>query len=149
MSIYQRLKDDHRDVKHFLKELDEKSARASKSKSALFDELKQMVTAHARAEEKVFYDTLKSSKTAHNLALEGYEEHHVVDALLQEMSQLSSGDDQWQAKLSVVTENLEHHIKEEEEEIFPNARKILSDKQAEELGEAFTAEKSKYLSTAG
>jgi len=149
MSIYQRLKDDHRDVKHLLQELDGKSARASKPKSALFDELKQMVTAHARAGEKVFYDTLRSSKAAHDLALEGYEEHHVVDALLHEMSQLSLGDDQWQAKLSVVTENLEHHIKEEEEEIFPKARKILSDKQAKELGEAFTAEKSKYLSTAG
>jgi hemerythrin superfamily protein len=75
-------------------------------------------------------------------------EHHVVETLLQEMSQLSSGDDQWQAKLSVVTENLEHHIKEEEEEIFPKAQTIISDEQAEELGEAFTAEKSKHLSTA-
>jgi hypothetical protein len=102
-----------------------------------------------RAEEKVFYDTIKACKAAHDLALEGYEEHDVVETLLQEMSQLSSGDDQWQAKLSVVAENLEDHIKEEEEgEIFQKAKKILSDEQAEELGEAFTAEKSKHLSTA-
>jgi hemerythrin HHE cation binding domain-containing protein len=71
MSIYQRLKDDHRDVKHLLTQLDEKSSR-SKLKSALFEELKQMVIAHARAEEKVFYDTLKASKAAHDLVLEGY-----------------------------------------------------------------------------
>lgn len=61
MSIYQRLKDDHRDLKHLLTQLDEKSSR-SKLKSALFEELKQMVIAHARAEEKVFYDTLKAAR---------------------------------------------------------------------------------------
>lgn len=54
MSIYQLLKDDHRDVKQLLRQLDEKSTRASKSKRALFDELKQMVIAHFRAEQKVF-----------------------------------------------------------------------------------------------
>lgn len=145
MSIYDELRQDHRRVKDSLSKLSAMSPRAAKSRERAFEELKALVTAHSRAEEKVFYETLKGEKTTKDLALEGREEHHVVDVIMREMSRLSPRDDQWTAKLSVLKENLEHHIDEEEKEIFAKARSVLDGQAAERLGEQFTREKSRRL----
>lgn len=148
MSIYDELKTDHEKAKALLSELAESSPRASKAKEKLFEELKAAMTAHSRAEEKIFYDAIKTAKEAKDDALEGYEEHHVVDVLFREISRLSPGDERWKAKMTVLKENIEHHIKEEEGDIFAKARTILSDEEAEDLGEKFAAEREKRLAKA-
>ncbi len=145
MTIYEELTHDHDEVRALLAEISEMSSRATKSKERSFEKLKALMTAHSRAEEKVFYDALKSAAAAKDDALEGYEEHHVVDVLLREIARLTPGDDRWKAKFSVLRETIEHHAQEEETEIFDKARGILSDDDAEKLGEKFLATRDKLV----
>jgi Hemerythrin HHE cation binding domain len=147
MSIYDELKADHDKAKSVLQELLE-SKQPSRSKQKIFEELKRELTVHFRAEEKVFYNRIKEEKEAKDSVLEGNEEHHMADLLLKEISRLGPSDERWKAKLTVLKEAVEHHIEEEESEIWSEAREILSDEEADEIGEAFAAEKEKRLAKA-
>ena len=124
-------------------------SRASTSKVKLFEEMKAALTAHSRAEEKVFYEAMKPDKSAHVSVLEGCEEHHVADLLLREIARLSPSNEKWAAKFTVLKENVEHHVEEEEGEIWAKARAMFDDTKAQELGQAFVAEKEKHLSKVG
>jgi hemerythrin superfamily protein len=86
-------------------------------------------------EEEVLYPALKSHPKARDLALEGYEEHHVVDTILAELEQTPPSDEQWGAKFKVAKENLEHHIEEEETQMFPKARNAFSEDELEQMGQ--------------
>jgi hemerythrin superfamily protein len=147
--IYDELKKDHDQVKEMMTRIEEMSSRTSTSKVKLFEEMKAALTAHVRAEEKVFYDAIEREKSAHDSALEGYEEHHVADLLMREISRLAPSDEKWRAKFAVLKENVEHHVEEEEGEIWAKAREILNEAEAQQLGEAFVAEKEKLLAKAG
>lgn len=149
MLIYNELKKDHDQVKEMMTRIEEMSSRASTSKVRLFEEMKAALTAHLRAEEKVFYDALKREKGAHNSALEGWEEHHVADVLMREIARLSPNDEKWTAKFTVLKETVEHHVQEEEGEIWAQAQAIFDEARAQDLGEAFVAEKEKLLAKAG
>lgn len=145
MSIYEELKRDHDQVRALLAEIAEMSSRASKGKEKHFETLKEMMTVHSRAEEKVFYAALKSDAETKDDAIEGYEEHHVVDLLMREIARLDPSDERWKAKFSVLKETIEHHAEEEESEIFGKAREVLSVEDAEELGEKFLGAKERLL----
>lgn len=147
MSIYDELKADHDKAKSVLQQLSE-MPRPSKAKAKMFEELKLDLTVHFRAEEKCFYGRLKEDKGAKATILEGDEEHHLADLLLRELSRLEPGDERWKAKLKVLRESVEHHIEEEEGEIWAQAREILSDEEADEIGEEFLAEKEKRMARA-
>ena len=149
MTIYDELKKDHDQVQEMMTRIGGMSARATTSKLNLFEEMKAALTAHVRAEEKIFYDVIKQDKGAHDSTLEGYEEHHVADLLMREISRLPPSDEKWTAKFTVLKENVEHHVEEEEGEIWAKAREILNEAKAQELGEAFVSEKKKLLARAG
>jgi hemerythrin superfamily protein len=145
MSIYDELKSDHDKVRAVLAEISDMSEKASKRREKAFLQLKEMMTAHSRAEERIFYTALKEFEETKADALEGYEEHHVVDVLLREIARLDPGDERWKAKFTVLKENIEHHAHEEEGEIFTAARKVLSDEEAEEMAEKFVAARDRLL----
>jgi hypothetical protein len=149
MIIYDELKKDHDQVKEMMTRIEGLSPRASASKVKLFQEMKAALTAHLRAEEKVFYDAMKPDKSARVSALEGFEEHHVADVLMREISRLSPSNEKWTAKFTVLKENVEHHVEEEEGEIWAKARAMFDDARGRELGQAFVAEKEKQLSKVG
>jgi hypothetical protein len=146
-TIFARLEADHNEIRELLKTLCATTTRAGKRRAQLFDRLKRLVTAHARAEEAVLYDVLKIKRPTRAETLEGYVEHHMADILLLEMSRTPPTDDQWTAKLSVLRENLEHHLGEEERGLFRDGRKALSESQAETLGTAFVTAKARRLAT--
>jgi len=85
-------------------------------------------------EETFFYPQLKKEEAARDLILEGYQEHHVMDVLIEEISALKPSDEAWQPKLKVLRENTEHHIEEEEGELFPKVRKIWNTAKREQVG---------------
>ena len=89
---------------------------------------------HERIEEEVFYPALKEHPKARDIALEGYEEHHVVDEIMGELEATDVTDETWSAKFKVMKENIEHHIEEEEGEMFKQARQIFDDAELEDLG---------------
>ena len=134
MNAITLLKQDHEDVKKMLSELDDTTERAVKTREQTFTKLKADLEVHEAIEEDIFYPALKDHPKTKEIALEGYEEHHVVDTVMGEMLNLPVSDETWTAKFSVMKENLEHHIEEEEGEMFKQARQVFDDAELEDLG---------------
>ena len=125
------LKEQHDEAKQLFKQLEK--AEGAKA-SQLWSELKTKLTRHEELEEKYFYPELRKSKTTEELTLEAYQEHHVMDLLIEEISALKPTDEAFQPKVTVLQENTEHHIEEEEHELFPKVRKIWDVKKRTEVG---------------
>lgn len=134
MDAIELLESDHRRLEDLLKKGEETTARAVKGRRELLDTITNELNAHELIEEKVFYPALKSHPAAKEIVLEGYQEHHVADLLVKELHGLAKSDERWGPKLKVLKENIEHHIEEEEDSMFPTARSVLSRADLEELG---------------
>ncbi|MGI8928688.1 MAG: hemerythrin domain-containing protein [Candidatus Limnocylindrales bacterium] len=134
MDALKLLKQDHELVKKMLAEGEETTERADKTRTELFARLKSELEIHERIEEEVLYPALRDHPKSKEIAYEAYEEHHVVDEILAELEMTPTDDPKWAAKFMVAKENLEHHIEEEEGEMFPKARQILSDEELDEMG---------------
>jgi DNA-binding FrmR family transcriptional regulator len=114
-----------------------------KRKLDVFRRIKSELDLHTHIEETIFYPALEKREETHDLTLEAYEEHKVVKTLLAELAAAKSATDEWQAKAKVLRENLEHHVDEEEDELFDKADDALSDEEIEVLGERMAAEKAR------
>lgn len=145
MDAFELLKEDHKKVSGIFEKLEPTTERGVKTREELFAQLKQELDVHAQIEETILYPVLKESKETEDITLEAYEEHHVVKQLLAELEELPKDDESWGAKLTVLKENVEHHVEEEEGEMFKDARKVLSQEQIEELGTKLEAAKQQQL----
>jgi hypothetical protein len=134
MDALSLLKADHDKVKKMLAEGEQTTERGEKTRTELFGKLKAEMALHERIEEEIFYPALKEHPKAKELALEGYEEHHVVDEIMGELEATDVGDETWGAKFKVMKENIEHHISEEEGEMFKQARQVFDGDELERLG---------------
>ena len=143
------LKNDHDKVKGIMSELEPTTERAEKTRTELFAKLKMELTVHEIIEEEIFYPTLKQHPKAKEIVLEGYEEHNVVDTLMGELEALPVTDETWGAKASVMIENLEHHIEEEEGEMFQKARQVFDRQELEDLGKAMETRKAEAMREQG
>ena len=128
------LKTDHDKVKELLTELESTTERAVKTRAELFATIKGELTVHEIIEEEIFYPALKQHPKAKDIVLEGYEEHHVVDVLMGELEELDVTDETWGPKALVMKENIEHHIEEEEGEMFEQARSVFDKAELDDLG---------------
>lgn len=138
------LKADHATVKRLLRELDETSPRSGKQRERLVADIEREVKIHSQLEEELFYPTFKKcaeDTERESLFYEATEEHHVVDMVLPELKSTSAKAPEFAAKASVLRELIEHHIREEEGEMFPQARQLMSDEQLRALGDAIEARK--------
>ncbi len=145
MDAIQLLMADHRKVKGIMAELEPTTERAVKTRTELFEKLKLELTVHEIIEEEIFYPTLKQHPKAKDIVLEGYEEHHVVDLLMGELSALPVDDENWGAKAKVMIENIEHHIEEEEGDMFKKARQVFDEAELQQLGEAMGDRKEEAM----
>jgi Hemerythrin HHE cation binding domain len=134
MNAFELLKKDHEKVSGIFEKLDSTTERGVKTREELFTQLKQELDIHAQIEEQIFYPAIKEAKETHEITLEAFEEHAVVKQLLAELDELPKDDETWGAKLTVLKENVEHHVEEEEGEMFASAKKVLSSEQIEALG---------------
>jgi hemerythrin-like domain-containing protein len=141
MNAFELLKQDHETVAGLFEKLEPTTERGVKTREELFTRLKQELDVHARIEETILYPVLQEAQETEEITLEAYEEHSVVKQLLAELDELPKDDESWGAKLTVLKENVEHHVEEEEGEMFKKARKVLSDEQIEELGTKLEAAK--------
>jgi hemerythrin superfamily protein len=145
MDVYKLLQQDHETVKSIFKELEETTERALKKRQSLFSELNTELTVHALAEEKYFYPLLKEADESHELAMEAVEEHKLVKKLLKELENGDKGTEGWYAKLMVLKENVEHHVEEEEGDLFKKARKVIDAETAEQLASEIEAFKEEQI----
>ena len=148
MNAFTLLKADHKKVAGILEKIDSTTERGVKTREELFTQLKTELDVHARVEETIFYPELEKADETHDITLEAFEEHRLVKQLLGELETMDKGDEQWTARFSVLKENVEHHVEEEEGEMFPKARKVLSNEQAEILGTQMEEAKKAELKAA-
>ncbi len=126
---FKLLKADHQTVSELF---DTVEAARGQAKSAAFRKLKTELDVHARIEETFLYPALKNAEASRDITLEAYEEHKVVKDLLAELA-AGKPSDEWNAKLTVLRENVDHHVEEEEGELFDKAKDVLTDEQLEML----------------
>ncbi len=126
------LKEQHKEVDELMESLE--SSRSASKRKSLFEQLADRLAAHATMEEKIFYPAVKAKKTEEML-LESTEEHLSVKRVLADMLSLDVDDDRFDAKLSVLKEQVSHHAhKEEEKVLFPKVREMMSKEELQELG---------------
>jgi predicted DNA-binding protein len=145
MDAIAMLKADHDKVRELLTELESTTERGVKRRTELFTTIKEELTVHEVIEEEVFYPALQAHPKAKDIVLEAYEEHHVVDVLMGELSALDVSDETWGAKALVMKENIEHHIEEEEGAMFRQARQVFDATELRELGDRMAARKETAL----
>jgi hemerythrin-like domain-containing protein len=134
-SPVEMLKADHTKVKDLFEKFEAAGDRATKAKQHIVEEVFAALEVHTQLEEEIFYPAIQGlgEKEGKKLIAESIEEHQVVKHLMEEMQDLDAGDEQYEAKFTVLMENVRHHIEEEETEMFPMAEEELEDELDELL----------------
>ncbi len=119
-----------------------------------FRGLKALIMAHAKAEEYTLYSLFEDNKAQsyqalQHFSLEGYEEHDLIDRLLKEMGQAEEVTAKWRAQLTVLTELLDHHLREEEQSFFPKVQVTVAQEQLLALGETYSRERDQIFMKKG
>ncbi|HYM49593.1 MAG TPA: hemerythrin domain-containing protein [Candidatus Limnocylindrales bacterium] len=141
------LKQDHRKVDRLFEEI--KTKQQVQDRERLFNEIRTELTVHATIEEKLFYPAVQNARQTHEKILESYEEHKQVKMVLADLAEADKSTENWMAGLTVLLEDVQHHVKEEEEDIFPKVReKILSEQELDDLGARMQQMKEEQLATA-
>ena len=129
------LKADHKEIRKTFADFEKTGDNAEKTKQRLVDKMIELLTVHTYIENEVMYPRVRALlPDLEDDILESYEEHHVADVLVMELSAMSASDERFTAKTTVLIENVTHHIKEEEDDWFPEVRKGLGRKQLQEIG---------------
>jgi hemerythrin superfamily protein len=137
------LRKDHTEVRRLFKEF-QKASTTDARKGAIVKKVIDLLTVHTYIENEVMYPEVRRLlPDLEDDILESYEEHHVADVLIIELSQMSPGDERFEAKTTVLIENVTHHMQEEEQDWFPKVRDGLGRKQLQDLGEQLLAAKAK------
>src|SRR3954463_4857366 len=138
------LQRDHREVEQLFKQFEKLTDRAQKAKQKIVAKIIRELAVHSAVEEMLFYPavraaalkaTVRTLKEAEDTVLESLEEHHVVKWTLSELEKMSPEDERFDAKVKVLMESVRHHVEEEQEELFPKARRLLGKDLLEQLGE--------------
>ena len=129
---------DHREVEALFKRFEKTGPRAHRTRRQIVDELVVLLSQHAGIEETVFYPAVRERLTQRAAAavLEGLEEHHVVKVILSELETMDPEDQRFEPRVTVLIENVRHHVEEERTELFPKVRRAFSADELVDLGAA-------------
>jgi hemerythrin superfamily protein len=134
MDAIEMLKKQHREVEALFKKYDEQGEKAEKGKQHVFETIADALAMHATIEEKHFYPAIKAKRTE-DILLEALEEHLGIKRVIADLLKISSSDDTFDAKVKVLKEQVEHHVEEEESELFPKVKKILDERELTAIAE--------------
>jgi len=150
MNATDLLKEDHDRVKEMFDEFRDRDPEDRRAKHRLFGRIAAALEVHAEVEERIFYPAVRSIHTedAEEITLEAFEEHKIVETLIGQIESLPKGDPRKDAKMKVLMESVEHHIEEEEDEMFAAANDLGDDK-LDELGERMQNLKADLLRERG
>ena len=135
MNALDLLTKQHKEVKALFKKVEK--SEGGRERRQLLDQISMALTGHATIEEEIFYPAVQAldTKKADEMINEAFEEHHVVKLVLAELPKVDPKDERFEAKMTVLSELVEHHVEEEEGEMFPKLAKKLGDAKLEALGE--------------
>ena len=138
------LKDDHQQVRKVFRDFESAGEDATERKGKLVERMIELLTQHTFIENEVMYPRVRELlPDLEDDVLESYEEHHVADVLVMELAAMKPTDERFDAKTTVLIENVRHHMDEEEQEWFPQVREGLGRKALQEIGEELLAAKAK------
>ena len=140
MNIYSRLEKDHETQRELCTKI-EGSKPGSDERSELWAKLKVELEAHAAAEEQVFYSALMQKPDGTEEARHSVHEHQEMSKLIAELDAMDQSADIWDKKFKKLSHDVNHHVDEEEADIFPEAKALISDDAAKEMVEDFNARK--------
>jgi hemerythrin-like domain-containing protein len=146
------LKQDHAKVKDLLEELTKTTERSVRRRTELLKEIEMELKIHMKLEEEIFYPAFKdaaSKKQDEKMYYEAVEEHHAADVVLMDVKKSDPGSLQFGGKAKVLKELVEHHVQEEEKEMFPQARKVMDKEELKELGARMAERKAALLNGGG
>jgi len=134
---------DHHAVADLFEQFEKAGRRAFKTKLRIVEKIAEQLTVHAYIEEKIFYPEARAAVPAtKDHVLESIEEHHLVVWMLAELAGIDPTDERFDAKVTVLIENVRHHVEEEEKSWFPQVRKAMKPAQLRELGQRLAAAKA-------
>jgi hemerythrin-like domain-containing protein len=138
------LKEDHKEVLRVFRDFEKAGEDAHQEQGRLVDKMIELLTVHTYIENEVMYPRVRELlPDLEDDVLESYEEHHVADVLVMELSTMKPDDERFRAKTMVLIENVRHHIEEEEQEWFPKVREGLGRKALQDLGANLLRAKAK------
>lgn len=138
---------DHKKVKDLFEQFEGLSDRSKVNKKKIADQICMELTVHAQVEEEIFYPAVRKPIKDDDLMDEAVVEHASAKELIAQISEMDPGDDLYDAKVKVLSEQIDHHVEEEEGEMFPKVRKSGVD--LAELGEQMAARKEELMAAAG
>jgi hemerythrin superfamily protein len=144
MDALELLREDHVRAITVMRELGR--TEGPQSRQALLAQLERDLDVHEAIEEEIFYPALRSRAT--EMVIEGLEEHQVVDKLIGELDSIPFDHETWGARCRVMIGNIEHHMREEEVEMFARARKVLGRRRLAELGARMESRRNEFLGRA-
>jgi hemerythrin-like domain-containing protein len=139
MDAFELLKNDHAKVSTLFDRIEPATDAATRQQ--LFAQLKQELDIHAHIEETILYPALKAAAETRDITEEAYEEHQEVKDLLNELEATPADSEEWSDMIMELRENVEHHVEEEEGEMFTKAREVLSEQQLNDIGARMSTEK--------
>jgi hemerythrin superfamily protein len=142
MNAIKLLKQQHREVEALFKRLEK--AKSAGPRRKVFDEIADALAVHATIEEKHFYPSVKKRATE-EILLESLEEHLTVKRTIADLLELDAGDEIFAAKAKVLKDLVEHHVEEEEEELFPKVEKLFDDERLEAIAAEMEETKAQLL----
>jgi hemerythrin superfamily protein len=134
------LKKDHSMVSALFKEF--RQAKGPTQREQTFERIRAELETHAAVEEEVFYPEIRKIPECSDLVKEALQEHKMVKQLLAELARMDVTDDDYVDRVEALQENVDHHVEEEESEIFPLVKKHLSDDRLDDLGKRIEAFKA-------
>lgn len=138
------LKEDHKHIQTLFQQFQDAGPIAVKTKAKIVDKILEALTVHTYIENECMYPEVRQLLPELEAdVLESYEEHHVADVLCMELAAMSADDERFDAKTTVLIENVTHHIEEEEKEWFPQVREGLTRTQLQDLGQRLLDTKKK------
>ncbi len=151
MNAIELLKQDHEKVKKLLEDISDTTERAVKKRADLLNTIATELEIHTTLEEEIFYPAFKKAGSREELQMfhEAKEEHRAVEALvLPDLLNTDPGTVEFAGRLKVMKELLEHHIEEEEQEMFKNAKKLMSKQELDDLGKQMEERKQELMKSA-
>ncbi len=138
------LKQDHQEIRKAFRRFQEAGENATTRKGQLVDRIIELLTVHTYIENEVMYPRVRELlPELEDDVLESYEEHHVADLLVVELASMKPSDERFDAKTTVLIENVTHHMEEEEQDWFPKVREGLGRKALQEIGDDLLAARKK------
>jgi hemerythrin superfamily protein len=138
------LKNDHKEIRKAFNDFEKAGDEAFAKKGTIVDRIIELLTVHTYIENEVMYPRVRELvPDLEDDVLESYEEHHVADVLVVELSMMKPQDERFTAKTTVLIENVRHHVEEEEQDWFPKVREALGRKALQEIGNELLEAKKK------